>query len=95
MNPSIARQNKARSGDYALLLSKYMLKSDFPIYFLNQSVLTLAVNMGRLSSTALIAGPTSDTPRSSVGAYTLLQRVLIHADCKWPSTTPFHHPPPV
>ena len=28
------------------------------------------------------------TLRSSVCAYTLLRRVLIHADCKWPSPTP-------
>ena len=27
------------------------------------------------------------TLRSSVCAYTLLRRVLIHADCKWPSPT--------
>ena len=29
------------------------------------------------------------TLRSSVCAYTLLRRVLIYADCKWPSPTPF------
>ena len=28
------------------------------------------------------------TLRSSVCAYTLLRRVLIHADCRWPSPTP-------
>ena len=62
----------------------------FGTFFINNIIFYLfeAENCVSNPSFKWIERTHKHTLRSSVCAYTLLRRVLIHADCRWPSPTP-------